>query len=342
MRSGIFNTGFPRITLVFSLIIIVVILNVVFNYFIISRNKTTIVKMTEVINPYLEGLEDLNEILIESKMYSTNWVYLQNNIEDKKSLEELHKKRYPEIKEWLNSFIDKFKATEGMGTLKADSLSGVFRNFEALIIVEKEIMSTLSSFDDYENPKMKFIAEDLIESEVLPRTDQIMKQLNVIMRENKEEATKMKKRIEDESMLMTSIMLISSFGLLAFVVISMIIISNNIRKPVQKMNQIVQTLAKGEIPDDKVDIQKNVIGEMVVSVHALTDSFKQTSEFANEIGKGNLSAEYNKLGENDMLGNALIHMRDSLKAYAHDMEQKVNDRTFEVIEKSKKLEHAYK
>jgi hypothetical protein len=154
MRSGIFNTGFPRITLVFSLIIIVVILNVVFNYFIISRNKTTIVKMTEVINPYLEGLEDLNEILIESKMYSTNWVYLQNNIEDKKSLEELHKKRYPEIKEWLNSFIDKFKATEGMGTLKADSLSGVFRNFEALIIVEKEIMSTLSSFDDYENPKM--------------------------------------------------------------------------------------------------------------------------------------------------------------------------------------------
>jgi serine phosphatase RsbU (regulator of sigma subunit) len=74
----------------------------------------------------------------------------------------------------------------------------------------------------------------------------------------------------------------------------------------------------------------------------LSESFTKTSHFANEIERGNLQAHFNKLSDNDMLGTALIRMRESLKAYSEEMEEKVKERTREVIEKGTKLELAYR
>src|SRR5258708_29038150 len=81
---------------------------------------------------------------------------------------------------------------------------------------------------------------------------------------------------------------------------------------------------------------------MANSVNALSESFTQTSVFASEIGKGNLDVQYDKLSENDLLGKALINMRDSLNNYSKDMERQVSERTKEVIEKGTKLEFAYR
>src|SRR4051812_40705359 len=105
MKLGFLNTGFPKITLAFVLVIFIVIANVVFNYFIIKKNKATVAEMTEVINPYIESLEEFNLVITESKMYVTNWVYLQNSLEDKKSLENLINFHYPELKTKLNAYV---------------------------------------------------------------------------------------------------------------------------------------------------------------------------------------------------------------------------------------------
>src|ERR1700745_3668645 len=143
MKMNFFNTGFPKVTFAFVLVIFIVLVNVIFNYYIIQKNKATIQQMTEVINPYIASLEELNLLVTESKMYATNWVYLQNSIEDKKSLDSLHKFHHPQVKERLSSFFDKLdKKTD------KDSLQYVFKKFEELIEVEKGIMNTLVSFDD--------------------------------------------------------------------------------------------------------------------------------------------------------------------------------------------------
>lgn len=342
MKFGFFNTGFPRITTAFALVIAIVIANVAFNYYIIRKNKATIGEMTDVINPYVEALDEFSGMVIESKMYSTNWVYLQNSIDDKKSLDSLHKHRYPAMKAKLDKYIEEFEKRGEDAVLVADSLPDVFAKFNKLVQVERKIMTTLVTFDDYENPQKKFKGEELVESEVLPRTDAIMKQLSNIVTKNKKIAGSMKEDLEKNSSRMSTILLITSFGLLAFILMAVSFISGSIRKPVLKMKGIIQQLGRGELPDEKLTAEKNVIGEMVASVNSLSESFTQTSVFANEIGKGNLSVHYDKLSENDLLGNALINMRNSLRDYSEDMEKQVRERTHEVIEKGRSLEIAYK
>lgn len=337
MKIGFLNTGFPKITLAFILVVFIVIANVVFNFYIIKRNKANVAVMTEVINPYIESLEEFNLVVTESKMYATNWVYLQNSIGDKKSLDSLHKLHYPQLKKKLEGLAMKLQKQADL-----DSLNDVFKKFHHLITIEKQIMGILKTFDDYENPAKKFQGEELIESEVLPRTSVIMSQLGKLISKNRSEAIRMKADIQESSERMMTIMLAASVGLFLFIMTAVYFISNGIRRPVVQMKQIIQQLARGELPKEKLDAQENVVGQMALSVNSLSESFTQTSEFASEIGRGNLSVHYDKLGENDLLGNALINMRDSLRNYSEDMEKQVRERTREVIEKGTKLEFAYK
>ncbi len=336
MKLGFLNTGFPKITSVFLLVIGIVIANIGFNYFIIKKNKARIAEMTGVINPYIESLEKFKLIVTESKMYTTNWVYLQNNIEDKVSLDSLHKVEFPALKKKLDAQLLKFDEK-----LDGDSLVDAFLKFYTLIKIEKEIMATLVTFDDYENPQKKFKSEELVESEVLPQTHAIMDKIKGLIKRNREQAAILNADIEQDSSRMTTIMLGASIGLFIFIMIAVSFISGGIREPVLKMKNIIQQLGRGELPKEKIVANNDVIGEMVTSVNTLSDSFTRTSVFATEIGKGNLTVEYEKLSENDLLGNALINMRNSLKTYSEDMENQVQERTYEVIEKSAKLKIAY-
>ena len=106
-------------------------------------------------------------------------------------------------------------------------------------------------------------------------------------------------------------------GLIGLLLISFIIIwlSTGITNPIKKITTILKQMADGEIErvEDLSLKREDEIGEIVDSTNKLVDNLKQTAEFAQEIGKGNLDTEYNSVSENDILGNSLLNMRDSLK-----------------------------
>jgi class 3 adenylate cyclase len=97
-------------------------------------------------------------------------------------------------------------------------------------------------------------------------------------------------------------------------------------------------LSLGKLPEHKLPQKDDVIGAMVQALMNLNESFNKTSSFANDIGHGNLNADFAPLSEHDRLGNALLSMRQSLKAYSEEMEQKVADRTIEITKKKEQLE----
>ncbi len=109
-------------------------------------------------------------------------------------------------------------------------------------------------------------------------------------------------------------------------------------KPVQKFKKLILLLGKGIIPEEKMKPRSDEIGDMAVAFNDLVAGFKRTTEFANEIGSGNFETEYKPLSESDELGHSLLAMRKDLHGLTSNLEQKVRERTEEVMRQKKEIE----
>jgi len=106
-------------------------------------------------------------------------------------------------------------------------------------------------------------------------------------------------------------------GIIGLSILTLILylVSRSISQPIKRTTNILKLLARGDISDsNKVKTKsRDEIGEMGESVNSLIDNLNLTAKFADEIGQGNLNKEYNLLGDHDVLGKALLEMRESLK-----------------------------
>lgn len=109
------------------------------------------------------------------------------------------------------------------------------------------------------------------------------------------------------------LLLISVVGL-TLLSLTVWFIAQNISRPIVKTTKILNQIAKGEILElEKIKIKTNdEIDQMGKSLNTLIDGLNNTANFANEIGKGNLTIEFKALSEKDVLGNALLNMQQNL------------------------------
>ena len=61
----------------------------------LNNNKKLSEHISAVVDPSLQSLEDFEDLLVASKMYTTNWVFLRSNQDDKEALKRLHDIDYP-------------------------------------------------------------------------------------------------------------------------------------------------------------------------------------------------------------------------------------------------------
>ncbi|MCC7303392.1 MAG: SpoIIE family protein phosphatase [Bacteroidia bacterium] len=336
MSFRLFNTGFPGINRALLLIMLIVAVNALISYFTIRKNNSEVTHLVSVMNPYLEALDEFNLMTTESKMYATNWVYVQVEEKDKDKLKSIHQTGYPRLKSVLLERVGNI-GREG----EEQRLKSIMKEFEKLIIAEQLVMVKLSSFDEYEDATRKFQAEDMMESQIIPMADTIRTHLESLIGSNRSFAENKKSEVIASSNSLRITLISVSLALLGAVILGFLFISRSIRKPVLKMKEVVGNLSKGELTEGHLAVSKDVIGEMTGSINILSDNFRKTSEFATEIGKGNFDATFELLGKNDQLGSALMGMKESLKAYSEDLESQVAERTRELLEKSAKLELAY-
>ncbi len=115
-------------------------------------------------------------------------------------------------------------------------------------------------------------------------------------------------------------------GIIGFIILSIVIfiISKSITGPLTHITKTLQLLAKGEI--NKVKLlkfkSKDEIGDIAESTNKLVEGLSNTATFAKEIGQGNLNAEFKAVSKNDILGNALLDMRQSLVKAKNDEEKR--------------------
>lgn len=106
-------------------------------------------------------------------------------------------------------------------------------------------------------------------------------------------------------------------GILSILFMSMVVIyiSRKITNPLKQTTQHLEELARGALPDvEHVIVKtKDELGQMSKALQRLARALKTNTDFALSIGEGNLEVPYSPLSKVDLLGNALIQMRNNLK-----------------------------
>jgi signal transduction histidine kinase len=318
-----------RIQASFALLVLLFVINGIITILTINSINKLSNRLSDTIDPSLETLDNFKKIMLESKMYTTNWVFLRSNQQDKRSLEKLHQKDYPAMKARMTGY-----ASHWSNKNWRDSLSNLFRSFEELLVIEKKIMSSLKKFEDYDDPVIRLEAERQIEEEILPRTALLIRSLEAVevfgvsikARENSTlERSSMKLRL---FIIILAITIVCAGFLLSGYMTRIII------RPVKKIRLLVNDLGKGITRPIDQPVNNDEIGEMISSVKNLSEKLSLTATFANEIGNRNFNTWYEPLSPEDTLGKALITMRDNLRK--SEMSLAVN--TEELERKNKELE----
>jgi PAS domain S-box-containing protein len=261
------------------------------------------------------AIKDFKLMVIQAKMLVTNWVYLQTNNDDKKELRDLQDYHYPALRDKITKLMPTWENEN-----QRKSMDTVFQKFDSLIVIQKEsIMANLQTFENYEDPLTKLLAEDAIDSQVIKRTTAIIEILDRITAMQEQAIKRSDQDIVDSIRSLKTYTIILGIIIIVSGLLSAFWLMRAITRPVNFLKNVVVKLGRGELVEEKqAKASNDEIGEMAHAMDNLVTGLKSTSLFAENIGGGNYNTEFKPLSEHDVLGNALINMRNNLSKVAED------------------------
>lgn len=91
--------------------------------------------------------------------------------------------------------------------------------------------------------------------------------------------------------------------------------SRSFTRPIRRMKDIIMQMSKGILSDEVIRLKrKDELGAMSGAIATMREGYGKTAAFARKLGDGQFNENYRALSEEDVLGNALLSMRDQLRA----------------------------
>jgi len=122
-------------------------------------------------------------------------------------------------------------------------------------------------------------------------------------------------------------LIVGIIGLIILVVV-LILVADNLTKPIVKITKTLNRLSKGEVDQNmKLQIDSgDEIEEMSEALNVSIEGLNNKASFAQAIGKGNLDSSLEMLSGSDVLGKSLIDMQKSLlNASEEEQKRKLED-----------------
>lgn len=308
MKTGITISIKKRIYLSFLVLVFLFVISGIITNVTLGNSKQLSERLSKTVDPSLKALDDFKMMLLESKMYTTNWVFLRYKEEDKRRLKKLHNWDYAALKSRINSYSNPQTNKAGI-----DSMQKVFTEFEELMGIEKQIMLSLQAFRDYDDPVARLEAERKVEDDILPRTAALMSSLDAICNRLSDMRFGEKAKLERSS---SNLKVFTTWLAIAMICAGFFLslyLAKVIIGPVKKINGMINELGKGILLKIDHSANNDEIGSMVRSVNNLSDSLQSTASFAHEVGLRNFDMPFKPLSDEDILGKALLAMRQNLK-----------------------------
>lgn len=306
-----------RLIFGFGILTIAMLANSIMMYMTLNKNRAISDNIRNVYVPTVSHLNDLYVKINNSKMLIKNWVFIerQEDTPDKLRLKALHSATYPATK-------DKLMELSGMWEEKNRQLfQKICTSIEdTLFQKHKFIMTRLNSFDSYSDAMVIFDINPMVEEngEVILITDRILNDMETLLQSFQEKTAHsnatMSQSFDD---FQRYIILLGIILFLGAIVIALFTI-RSIIKPIGKLKSVLTLMTKGVLPDRKLKVTNDEIGDMVSALNTFISGLRKTSEFSMEIGRGNFDSDFTPLSEDDTLGNSLLDMRKNLQQAAEN------------------------
>lgn len=318
------------------------------------ENDETSNELIEVLTPSKEKVTKLRILINESKLLAIQWVDHQGRSDtpDKNRLKNLMKQNIPNTRDEILDLSSKWTDEEDLKTFKH-----AIGKIDTLFSFYDEIMMLLPDIASYDDPLFSLQARFIVLQDgdvpvIAGKIDQNLLTLQNSLEKKESNALDLVKTSSKQSKENFESLTIYWFlggVLIIFAILIAIFTTNSIVKPVRSLREVLLDLGKGIFPKKEIKVTNDEIGDMSQAMIGLVDGLQKTTDFANQVGQSNFDYPYEPLSDEDVLGHALLKMKDELAETERILEQKVKERTEEVVKQkdeiesqNQKLEELYK
>ena len=320
----------------FSIVVFLLLIVFIITYIQVNNAKSTNNKFLSVDQPSSFEINHLNNDLASTHNYMQKWVSEQSGpkVPFKKSAENLLDSSLNNDLNKIDTLSKKWKNIAG----GKEEFRRIKQNIRQLIdLYNSGVRYVLTDFESYADERA-FMGSEVFDMEISPlysETNQMLDQLVKIRSKiaNEQQAN----NNENFTSLLNLIISIGIIIVLGTLLIA-IFTTLSITKPVQRLKEILLGLGLGIFPKKELRPGNDEIGEMVSAMNSLVKGLKETTQFAHEVGQSNFNYAYQPLSDEDMLGQALLKMKDELAETERILEQKVKERTEEVVKQKDEID----
>ncbi|MDG2369226.1 MAG: SpoIIE family protein phosphatase [Flavobacteriales bacterium] len=356
-----FTVG-KKIGLGFGIVLVLLLTVFVITLYVLKNAESTLKKSIDTNDQFLKvgqpsvfQLNNLKKDLTNTHMFIQQWLEVEatNDASQKQKANEL-----------MDSIVP-------ADTIKINELSIRWSELNNNLILYSEIKNDISKlFGDYNdnvrtqlNDGFKsyknwdyFMLKTLFEMETEPKYNSLMVKMDTLISNKNLEANQQQlqsntafKGTNTNFKRLSVGVLIAGIALVLGTIIIALFTTLSITRPVQQLKKILVDLGRGVFPKKQINPSNDEIGEMSVAMNSLVEGLQKTTSFAHEVGQSNFNFPYKPLSDDDDLGHALLKMKDELAETERILEQKVKERTQEVVKQKdeidnqkSKLEELYK
>jgi len=323
----------------FSVVVILLLIVFFYTFSVVNEAIKSNDKFLNVDQPSLFVINQLKDDLSKTHTYMQQWVIDESRpdeqfkLDAKLMLDSIIKSDLDTIDQLTNKWMKQSSGIEEFKIIAAD-VSALIEGYNS------EVRNVLIDISSYQDGFSALVAQTNFE-DINSSYESILKAINKLSHIRTQIADEQQIETNQRfSSLINNILLISIIIVIGTITIA-IFTTISITQPVQRLKSILLSLGRGVFPKSQLKPSNDEIGEMSEAMNSLVTGLKETTDFAHEIGQSNFDYEYQPLSDEDVLGHALLKMKDELAETERILEEKVQARTEEVVKQKAEIEELY-
>jgi methyl-accepting chemotaxis protein len=308
----------------YGIVFIITAVGGLYSYYKFQESLKIEEEISNFYQPMISGMEKLSNQITSSGQLTNSWIYNPNS-SDKAELIRIHEKGAPDIITSIDSILDIRSEDFYTNQFLIDSTANLLTDYELNLRSQMTITDELQTAEDYNSIELIFSIIEKYDNNVVPEIDILSRTTSNLISQLELERQGLQIRKNASFQSVKWVLITFTILALLFAVRVGYFSIQFVVRPIRQVNETLNNFAKGELTDVIISESGKEIKEMFYALDKLQKGLKETSNFAHQIGNGDLEHDYQLLGNNDEIGQSLIKMRNNLQVAIHEVNHSVNE-----------------